>query len=249
MENYKEKAKAYDEAIRKLRGMMPNWERLSYNGKTFLQDLIHIFPELKESEDERIRKEIIAILQYKYEKFSKDPKYCNAPQWIAWLEKQELKSNPYSGVSFSYNGNIWGMCARDNGVDILFNKKLIRHISGEKQAEQKPADKVEPLDEFAGLTDFERTLADVCIGWIGKEIGWKQYIKDNADVLLQIAVEKFNSVQDAPFERKFVWSEEDTFKVQRICKYLDEAKKYYADITEVRDCIDWLKNIKQRIGE
>ena len=42
-----------------------------------------------ESEDERIRKEIIAILQYKYENFSKDPKYCNAPQWIAWLEKQE----------------------------------------------------------------------------------------------------------------------------------------------------------------
>ena len=40
------------------------------------------------------------------------------------------------------------------------------------------------------------------------------------------------------------WSEEDTFKVQRICKYLDEAKKYYADITEVRDCIDWLKSIE-----
>ena len=44
------------------------------------------------------------------------------------------------------------------------------------------------------------------------------------------------------------WSKEDTFKVQRICKYLDEAKKYYADITEVRDCIDWLKHIEQRIG-
>ena len=50
--------------------------------------LEHILPELCESEGEKIRKEIIAILQYKYEKFSKDPKYCNAPQWIAWLEKQ-----------------------------------------------------------------------------------------------------------------------------------------------------------------
>ena len=44
------------------------------------------------------------------------------------------------------------------------------------------------------------------------------------------------------------WSEEDMSKVQRICEYLDEAKKYYADITEVRDCIDWLKHIEQRIG-
>ena len=44
------------------------------------------------------------------------------------------------------------------------------------------------------------------------------------------------------------WSEEDTFKVQRICKYLDEGKKYYADITEVRECMNWLKSIKERLG-
>jgi hypothetical protein len=25
---------------------------------------------------------------------------------------------------------------------------------------------------------------------------------------------------------------------------LDEAKKYYADITEVRECIDWLKSLR-----
>ncbi|MCR4774589.1 MAG: hypothetical protein K5854_09570 [Prevotella sp.] len=42
------------------------------------------------------------------------------------------------------------------------------------------------------------------------------------------------------------WSAEDMSKVQRICKYLDEAKKYYADITEVRECIDWLKSLKER---
>lgn len=43
------------------------------------------------------------------------------------------------------------------------------------------------------------------------------------------------------------WTAEDIFKVQRICKYLDEAKKYYADITEVRECIDWLKSLKDRM--
>ena len=53
-----------------------------------------------------------------------------------WLEKQtEQKLNPYTGVSFEYNGHIWGMCARDNGVDILLDKQLFKHL--EKQGEQK----------------------------------------------------------------------------------------------------------------
>jgi hypothetical protein len=29
---------------------------------------------------------------------------------------------------------------------------------------------------------------------------------------------------------------------------LNEAKKYYADITEVRECIEWLKFLKERIN-
>ena len=44
------------------------------------------------------------------------------------------------------------------------------------------------------------------------------------------------------------WSVDDRTKVQRICGYLNEIKKYYADINEVRECIDWLKSIKERIG-
>lgn len=38
------------------------------------------------------------------------------------LDKQG-ESNPYSGVSFEYNGHIWGMCARDNGVEIMVDGK------------------------------------------------------------------------------------------------------------------------------
>ncbi len=50
-----------------------------------------------EKEDERIRKEIIAILKYKYEHYPKASKYRNAPQWVAWLEKQgEQKSSEWS---------------------------------------------------------------------------------------------------------------------------------------------------------
>ena len=111
---------------------------------------------------------------------------------------------------------------------------------------EKPADKVEPFDKYEGLTDFERTLADTCIGWIGEELGWKQYIKDNADVLLKIAVEKFNSVQDVPFEQKPAWSEEDDKMLHTI---IADFKGFSHSNTSTleshfNECITWLKSLK-----
>ena len=50
-----------------------------------------IFPELKESEDERIRKEIIAFLTCYHTGQGNSVKYDD--DWIAWLEKQGSESN------------------------------------------------------------------------------------------------------------------------------------------------------------
>ena len=84
-----EKAKRYDEAIEQLRTMMPNWESLSYNGKTFLQDLVHIIPEIKESGGERmikfIKQQLFNIKKTITENYELDAKLTKA---IAWLEKQ-----------------------------------------------------------------------------------------------------------------------------------------------------------------
>lgn len=104
----------------------------------------YIFPELKESEDEKIRKSIIGFL--KPIASLKDGKTVSNEDfdsvallgWAGWLEKQGEKANPYSGISFKYNGHIWGMCARDNGIDILLDKQLFKHL--ENQGEQKSID-------------------------------------------------------------------------------------------------------------
>lgn len=72
-----------------------------------------------------------------------------------WSEAQdELTPNPYSGVSFNDNGNVWGMCARDNGVDILFNGKLIQHISSETQDEAKPGEQTTVCTPSFNVDDF-----------------------------------------------------------------------------------------------
>ena len=73
--NTEEKAKAYDEAV-------INGSRLWECGEITRENYEYIFPELKESEDERIRKEIISALKFANVKGVYD-------KHIAWLEKQD----------------------------------------------------------------------------------------------------------------------------------------------------------------
>ena len=132
--------------------------------------------------------------------------------------------------------------------DLLFEK--IHEAGYEWDAEKKELKKIELIDEYEGLTDFERAVADACIGWIGEELGWKQYIRDNADVLLRIAIKKFNSVQDAPFEHKPTWSEEDEEMLKSImatCELAEQERDSSPAKHLLEMQLNWLKAIKQRI--
>jgi hypothetical protein len=69
--------------------------------------------------------------------------------------------------------------------------------------------------------------------------------KEDIYVAPYLAVKCLKSLKDrVQPQPKQEWSVEDRSKIQRICKYLNEVKKYCADITEVRECIDWLKALK-----
>lgn len=105
------------------------------------KQIFRLFPELRESEDERIRKELLEHCINRRDGKQICVDASDYRRWAAWLEKQDEKANPYSGISFEYNGHTWGMCAKDDGVDILFDCELINHL--EKPCEQKFTDKVE----------------------------------------------------------------------------------------------------------
>jgi len=78
MENYEQK---YKEAISKARECMKDGG-ISQNTIDYL---CNIFPELAESEDERIRKQIISFLkEFEYDHY----RNLDFSSWIAWLEKQ-----------------------------------------------------------------------------------------------------------------------------------------------------------------
>ena len=84
MKRIKEKAKAYDEAINKAKSLYKAAEPMS--GCNVLLETI--FPELKESEDERIRKSIINLIIKSAQNGGMALHKWESQQMIAWLEKK-----------------------------------------------------------------------------------------------------------------------------------------------------------------
>ena len=110
-----EKSQFYDEAIERANELLYASDNESLQYKT----IKHILPHLKSS-NKRIRQALI-----RFHKCTIDIDGIKGDEIIDWLEKQdEQKPNPYSGTSFEYNGHTWGMCARDNGVEILIDGNL-----------------------------------------------------------------------------------------------------------------------------
>lgn len=164
-----------------------NSQELSKEQKEMLET---IFPELNESEDERIRKELITFFINDYGKNS-NARFAGikVKDIISWLEKQgeqnpnpcdgcinrkgcincengelretEQKPNPYSGTSFEYNGHTWGMCARDNGVEILIDGhikgRVFTNDSNDKEMFIKALERVEEQNSKGyKLTDYDK---------------------------------------------------------------------------------------------
>ena len=80
----------------------------------------------KESEDEKIRKVLVGFFKgYKEEGTIGSETFNGIPtdNILTWLEEQGKCK------SFEYNGHIWGMCARNNGVDITLDGELKAFLS------------------------------------------------------------------------------------------------------------------------
>lgn len=178
-----QKAKRYDEALEIAKKNyitaqdLCNASQISL--ECFKNTLEHIFPEFKESEDERIRKELIEWMK----DFPDMTWRCLSKEdIIAWLEKHDKKEtlcskcrreNPHDSCSYI---TAFGNCAIEN--------------------EQKSTDESEQLDKYERLTDFERVLTDICSSWIGFELGWQSYIKDQARILKNMIDKQFHAVQN-----------------------------------------------------
>jgi hypothetical protein len=89
----KEKVKAYDEALEKAKGIIKYYKECNRD-EASIEDLKTIFPELQESEDERIRKNCIHFLELQK---SHHASTVEIDECISWIDKQgEQKSSAWS---------------------------------------------------------------------------------------------------------------------------------------------------------
>ena len=84
-----EKARAYDEAMNKIK---PLYEQAKKDGNPIWSTYEYLIPQLADSEDERIRKEIIDFIQWSVDRHFMREDFHQAKRpavWIAYLEKQK----------------------------------------------------------------------------------------------------------------------------------------------------------------
>jgi len=128
MKTIEEKAQAYDEALARAKKLC------EYpTTQPFVSTLEEIFPELAESNDEKIRKALIGELNTYFDKDTKIDGF-SIERIIAWLEDQ--------GQHYKFrNGIQIGDKVTRNDAGVLVNLSQLKRVAkpNEKQAEQKPA--------------------------------------------------------------------------------------------------------------
>ena len=135
-----EKAKAYEEAIERAKAIYYQGSYKPDTAATIAETLQNIFPALKESEDERIKRAIKKALQVRCDGsriISDEP--VTLEEAIAWIEKQGEHANFLSNIQV-------GDKVTRNEDGMLVNMSQFKRIAkkNEKQDEQKPADEAEP---------------------------------------------------------------------------------------------------------
>ena len=191
-----EKAKAYDEAIERAK------ER---HGMAAISksDLEFIFPELAESEDERIRKEFCEAI-WNYIPYEKAHKY------ISWLEKQkpsetleakcvckDIPEDEFEKMSNFQKCLVKMIRYSDYNGTIAAIKQFSNLIEAVVKKEQKPVEtrttgywnvsKMKPPEESLGISSEEyRQIVDECIFGKQKEqkpVEWNEETENRINAL------------------------------------------------------------------
>ena len=220
-------------------------------------DMEWLFPELKESVDEKIRKDCISIINAWADACRVEGDCCEvAPICIAWLEKQGDNNNqnwkPSKGQINALEHFVRSIGESGYGSPYDDNTNLLNSLINdlyklEKQGEQKPTDKVEPIFSIGDV------LCDKSCTTLNKkyqpiieilDIRDGMYICNNCS--FPISQQYEYELVTKKNEPQYAWSDEDEHRVEDTIYFLDTAKKHYACTIELDACIDWLKSLKER---
>jgi hypothetical protein len=254
MKMIEQKAKLYDEAIKKASAA---YEDEDMRLKATLES---IFPELKESEDEKIRKSLINFFD-NANKCGENPMYeygIYPEEILSWLEKQGEIDEEVIAKKFLINK---GFPIDANGTFPTFEELYDIIKTGLENQDNYDDNIITRSDEIIqamsiGLTDMVEDFGWSDFGglpieeiqkWLEKQGEQKPYgqRKKCFDCQFNYAGECKGSCQVKRDEQNSAWSEEDEERLQS-CLNILQAKGVMG-VTETINT-KWLKSLKQRIG-
>lgn len=241
MKNHEQKYKEALEAARKFKESCPDlWDTESNPFKD-------VFPELKESEDEKIRKGLIHFLETSKTVFAH---LSEIDEYISWLEKQGEQKTEIKYVYPKFRIGDVIEPIKPNGhyppVRVLsveektksyycesddrnhYSSIPIRCENEYKLVEQQPAWSEEDEDALDIAIRIIQNGGDDCAGILdsNKALRWLKSLKDR--VLLQ---------------QKLEWSKKDIELWQGAIFYVNYYQTHYADTKEASECMDWLRSL------
>lgn len=212
-----QKAKAYDEAIEVARKYW-NSPRTCID----IDVLPELFPEIKEIDDEEIRKGLIAIITDFDSLYLQENYSLSREEAIAWLEEQGEHANFRNKIQI-------GDKVTRNEDGVLVNLSQLKRVAkkDEKQGEQKPAEWSEDDENLLklsleNLTELKDRFGEE-YGKVGDCIVFLESIKDRVQPL-----------------SKQEWGEEDKAMMNLIIARLHSHPN--VDLEEYSKEYDWLKN-------
>jgi len=233
-----QKTKAYDEALERAKKL--------YEQGTITESLSYVFPELKENEDERIRKELIKYFTKGKEYLSLIP--YSKDECIAWLEKQG------EHAKFRESIQVGDQVTR-NQDGVLVNLSQLKRVA--KPAEQKSIVEPKFKVKYAGseYNVFEtKDIAGVTFYGIEDEPNHIDYVKaENCDIISCYAIKENGSpypTKPAVFSEqkhsKQEWNEEDDKIIEEIINDIECARaiNYHAPKEGYEFRENWLKSLR-----
>lgn len=217
--SFEKKAKRYDKAIERAKGL------IDFCSDSELKTLEHVFPELKESEDEKIRKNLITFFQrFPYENL-KDAG-LTAKDAIAWLEKQK-KEEPQiyktrDGEVITYSENEGYKVVEGSDEDEYIIEEIEAIIDAYVLEENNPK----------ALKDWLKSLKDRVLTQPKQE--WSEEDEKKRNALIKGLQDKmgFGWASD-PFSR------EEYIDWLKSLQFIKPTKTCNQKINKI---IEWLKN-------
>ena len=214
----------------------------AYKGHDVRCALEEIFPVLKESEDERIIRDMIETIKKESKDFPSSVIAEKSHTWLAWIEKQG-EQKPYGqrqecvDCQFNYAGECKGSCAMKRGEQKPDDKIESKFHKGDWViVSTAEGDRVVQIASVEYFKDGHPSYFTTEGRWFGN--GTKARLLTDKDVETITIPENKIIVNQKP-----AWSEEDESYLNTTIAYLKDAKEFKKT---AENCIDWLNSLKDR---